>query len=125
MKIINTLIIAIIAVISIAAGLAKVMQTEQEMQFLQSFGLGSSLIVAFGVVQIVGGVLLIPSKTRMVGAILAASALVASTVLIFAGGSFVFGFLSTIPIAMACVIIYRSARITRTKSSGTDAGNSG
>ena len=33
MKILNTLIISIIALISIAAGLAKVMQTEQEMHF--------------------------------------------------------------------------------------------
>lgn len=125
MKILNTLIISIIALISIAAGLAKVMQTEQEMHFLQSFGLSSALIVVFGVLQIAGGVLLVPSKTRMLGAVLATSALVVSTTLIFIGGNSVFGFLSTLPIAMACVIIYQSARITRNKPSSTDAGNAG
>ena len=56
MKIVNILIIAIIALLSIAAGLAKVMQTQQELEFLQGVGLSSALIVAFGLVQISGGI---------------------------------------------------------------------
>ena len=124
-KIVNILIISVIAFISISAGLAKVMQIEQEVEFLQSFGLSSALIVAFGVVQLVGGVLLIPSKTRMFGAVLASSALIGSTILIFIGGNFVFGLLSTIPIALACVIVYQSARSSRNKSSNTNASNVG
>ena len=107
----NILNISVIALLSIAAGLAKVMQTEQEMEFLQSFGLSTALIIAFGMVQIAAGVLLIPSKTRMFGAVLATSALVISTILIFAGGNLKFGLLSTITIALACVIVYQSARI--------------
>ena len=115
MKIVNILIIAIVALLSIAAGLAKVMQTPQEMEFLQSFGLSSALIVAFGLVQISGGVLLVPQKTRMLGAVLATTALVVSTVLIFVGGNFVFGLVSILPIALACVIIYQTARTTADK----------
>ncbi len=116
MKIVNILIISVVALLSIAAGLAKVMQTEQEMEFLQSFGLNSVLIIAFGMVQIVGGVLLVPSKTRMFGAVLATSAFIVSTILIFVGGNLGFGLMSTIPIALGCVIVYRSAGITRSKS---------
>lgn len=115
MKILNILIISVVALLSIAAGLAKVMQTEHEMQFLQSFGLSTVLIIAFGMVQIAGGVLLVPSKTRMFGAVLAISAFVASTILIFVGGNLVFALLSIIPIALTCVIAYQSARITRNK----------
>ena len=125
MKIVNILIISVVALLSIAAGLAKVMQTQQEMEFLQSFGLSVVLIIAFGMVQIAAGVLLIPSKTRMLGAILATAALVVSTILIFIGGNLVFGLLSTIPIALACVIVYQSARITHDKSLNTDTGDAG
>ena len=125
MKILNFLIISIITLLSIAAGLAKVMQTEQEMVFLQSFGLSSVLIIAFGMVQIVGGVLLVPSKTRMIGAVIATSAFVASTILIFIGGNLVFGLLSTIPIALTCVIVYQAERITHNKSLNTDASDAG
>ena len=112
MKIVNILIIAIIALLSIAAGLAKVMQTQQEVEFLQGVGFSSALIVAFGLVQISGGILLVPRKTRMLGAVLATSALIVSTVLIFIGGNLAFGLVSILPIALACVIIYQSARTT-------------
>lgn len=109
MKIVNALIIAIIALLSIAAGLAKVMQSPQEMEFLQSFGLSSFLIVVFGLVQIAGGVLLVPRKTRMPGAILATSALLLSAILIFIGGNLVFGLVSLIPVALAFLLIYKTA----------------
>jgi hypothetical protein len=122
-KIINLLIVVIIALLSIAAGLTKVMQTQQEMEFLQGLGLNSFLIVGFGLVQIIGGVLLVPKKTRMPGAILVALALVVSTALIFIGGNFAFGLFSVIPIALAGVIIYQTARITHNKSLNTGTGD--
>ena len=125
MKIANILIILIVVLLSIAAGLAKVMQTEHEMEFLQSFGLNGVLIIAFGMVQVSGGVLLGHSKTRMFGAVLALSAFVASTILIFVGGNLAFGLLSIIPIALTCVIVYQSARVTRNKSLNTDTGDAG
>lgn len=125
MKIVNVVIIAIISFLSISAGLAKVMQTQQEMEFLQGVGLSSFLIIVFGLVQVSGGVLLMPRKTRMLGAVLATSALFVSTVLIFVGGNLVFGLISIIPISFASVIIYQSARFTHNKSLITDASNAG
>lgn len=116
MKIVNILIIAIVVLLSIAAGLAKVMQTPQEMEFLQGLGLSAVVIIAFGSVQILGGVLLVPRKTRLPGAVLATSALVVSTVLIFVGGNVTFGLVSILPVALACVIIYQSAGVTQNKS---------
>lgn len=55
MKILSFLILTIVVLLSIAAGLAKVMQTQQEMEFLQGFGLSPAPIVTFGLVQIIGG----------------------------------------------------------------------
>jgi len=124
-KIVNVLIVAVVALLSIAAGLAKVMQTQQEMEFLQGLGLSSILIVVFGLAQIIGGVLLTPKKTRMIGAIIVTTALVVSTTLIFIGGNLAFGFFSVIPIALAGVIIFQTARITHNKSLNTEAGNAG
>lgn len=115
MKIVNFLIIAVIALLSIAAGLAKVLQTPQEMEFLQGLGLSPAVIIVFGLVQIAGGVLVVPPRTRLVGAILATSALAVSTILIFMGGNLEFGLFSIIPIALAGVIIYQSARTTHHK----------
>lgn len=108
MKIVNIIIIAVVALLSIAAGLAKVMQSPQEMEFLQGLGLSSVLIVIFGLVQIVGGVLLAPKKTRMVGAVMVTLGFVVSTVLIFIAGNVAFGLFSLIPAALAGMIVYRN-----------------
>ena len=116
MKIVNLLIVALLAILSIAAGLAKVMRTQQETEFLQGLGLSLSQIVVFGLVQIVGGILMVPKKTRMPGAILVALAFVVSTVLVFMGGNLAFGLFSVIPIALAAVMIFQTARITQKSS---------
>lgn len=115
MKIVNILIVAIVALLSVAAGLAKVMQTQQEMEFLQGFGLSTAMIVAFGLVQILGGILLVPPKTRLAGAILAASAFVVSIVLIFVAGNITFGLVSMVPVALAVLIIFQSASSSNSK----------
>ena len=125
MKIVNLLIVVVIALLSIAAGLAKVMQAPQEMEFLQGLGLSTVQIVVFGLVQILGGVLLVPGKTRMPGSILVTAALVVSTTLIFIGGNLTFGLFSLIPVALASVIIYQTARTTHNKSINTDASDAG
>ena len=125
MKIVNILIIAIVALLSIAAGLAKVMQTPQEMEFLQGVGLSSFLIVVFGIVQVSGGVLLVPRKTRMPGAVLAAFAFALSSILIFIGGNLAFGLFSLLPVVLVCVIIYQMARVTPDKPLHSDTGDNG
>lgn len=126
MKIVNNLIVALIVLLSIAAGLAKVMmQTPQEMEFLQGLGLSTKLIVIFGLVQIAGGVLLVPRKVRIFGAVLATAAFVLSTVLIFIGGNLAFGLFSILPVALAGVVIYQSVGNTHNKSLNSDTGDAG
>jgi hypothetical protein len=115
-KIVNYLIIAIVALLCIAAGLAKVMQTPQEMEFLQGAGLSPGLIIVFGAVQILGGLLLIPPKTRMVGAVIAAAAFAVSAALIFMSGNLNFGLISIFPVVLAGIVIYQSAGISPGKS---------
>lgn len=101
-------IVGIIALMSIAAGLAKVMQAPQEMEFLQGAGLSTAMIVAFGLVQVLGGVLLIPGRTRLPGMVLAALAFLVSAILIFTSGDLAFGLVSLLPVALSCVVIYQS-----------------
>ena len=116
MNIISYLVITIVALLSIAAGLAKVLQTPQEMEFLQGAGLSTGLIIVFGIVQILGGLLLAPGKTRMVGAVIAAAAFAVSAALIFVSGNLVFGLVSLLPVALVGIVIYQSSGTTLGKS---------
>jgi hypothetical protein len=125
LKFVNIFIVAAIALLSIAAGLAKVMQSPQEMEFLQGLGLSSFLIMVFGLVQITGGVLIAPKKTRLPGAVLVALGFAVSAVLIFIGGNVAFGLFSLIPAALAGMIIYQALRTTQNKPSNADDSDAG
>ena len=108
LKIINILIVAAIAILSVAAGLAKVLQSQHEIEFLQGLGLSIFVIMVFGLLQIIGGVLMAPKKTRMPGAVLVTLGFVVSTVLVFIGGNVTFGLISVIPAALAGMISYKT-----------------
>lgn len=109
MKIVRLLLIVIVALLSIAAGAAKVIQAPQEMEFLQGFGLSTLSIIVFGLVQILAGVLLAPQKTRISGATLAIIAFAVSTILIFKGGNFAFALFSILPIVLSIIVVYQTA----------------
>jgi hypothetical protein len=105
MKVFNIVIVAVIALLSIAAGAAKVMQVPEELEFLQSMGFSVPLIVAFGSAQIVAGVLLVFPKTRIPGCAIAIVAFSLSTVMIFISGDARFGAFSTLSILLAIVVL--------------------
>ena len=105
MKTINILIVAVIALVSIAAGVAKVMQVPAEMEFLQGLGLTLPLIMAFGVGQVIAGALLVWPKTRVPGCVVAIIGFSLSTALIFISGDTKFGVISILPIILAAVIL--------------------
>ena len=86
------------------------MQAPQEMEFLQSAGLGPAQIMLFGLLQVAGAVLLVPKKTRFAGALLAAAAFAVSAVLIFLQGNMAFGLISLLPVALAGLIAYQAAK---------------
>jgi hypothetical protein len=111
MKYIYNLLILIIALISVAAGIAKIMQMPQEVEFLQSFSLNSILITMFGIVQVLGGALLSNKKGRLYGAIIVALCFFISTILIFISGNVSFGLVSLLPVVLTGFIIKQSLEL--------------
>ncbi len=105
-KVVLGLTIAI-ALLSLAAGAAKVMQAPQEVEFLTSQGLSLNLIIIFGIIQILGGILLLVPKTKLIGSIICLIAFAISAVLVFNSGNLTFALVSTIPVAILVFIIYQ------------------
>ncbi|NND43723.1 MAG: hypothetical protein HKN58_00255 [Xanthomonadales bacterium] len=110
MKILSAILIYALAVLSILAGGAKISLMPQELEFLQGFGLNAGLVVAFGIVQVAGGAMLLFSRVRTVGAILVASAFLVSAILVFLTGNWVFGLISLVPAALAGVVIRQAPK---------------
>jgi hypothetical protein len=112
MKIFYYVLLTIVALLSIAAGIAKVMQTPKEVEFLQSFGLSAVFITIFGAVQIVGGLLLCYKKGRLQGAIIVGLGLLMSSALLFISGNVEFGMVSLLPIVLTAVIIKQTVKLS-------------
>jgi len=91
----------LLALLSVAAGAAKIMQMPQETAFFQQLGIPLSLMIAFGGLQIVGGLAAVIPKSRKWGLILIALMFLLSSVQISAAGNFVFALVSLIPAALA------------------------
>lgn len=114
-RVIITILIYALAVLSVAAGVPKIMQQPQELGFLSALGLPKLAVSVMGVVQVLGGLLLLASKSRLIGAVLAAFALGVSSAAIFAAGNISFGLISLLPLCVAGLVVFvllRSGRST-------------
>ena len=113
-----TIVAVLLGILSVAAGAAKVMLVPEEVTFLGRFGFTSTLIVAFGALQIVGGLLISIPITRLYGALLAGLAFTVSTVLLVLERNFAFGAISLLPVILSGLIAYYSFQHRTGRGSG-------
>lgn len=95
------IILVLLIALSLATGLVKVFGFEQDIQVFASIGFSAAATTAVGVVQVIGGALLIPPATRKVGAAIMALTFVVATSALFASGMMTFGIFSILFIAAA------------------------
>lgn len=100
----------LLALLSAAAGAAKVMLVPEEAAFLAQFGLSEVQIIAFGALQIGGAILMVVPYSRMLGSALVTVSFLVSAGLLLAAGNLAFGAFSLLPAALAGLVGYLSAR---------------
>ena len=109
--VIITVMIYVLATLSAAAGIPKILQLPQELGFLSAIGFSAIAVSVLGVVQLTGGVLLLWKRSRLSWAVLAGLALLVSSFAIFSGGNTKFGLISLLPLAVSIVVIYSTLRV--------------
>ena len=97
-------LLALLVLMSFAAGAAKLMVMEQEIAVFRQAGLNTALVFPFGLVQLAGGLLAIGRKTRHIGVTLMAVTFLASAIMLFVAGSIVFALVSLIPAALSAFL---------------------
>ena len=102
----KTIILVLLVLLGAAAGLAKITLAPPEVQFFKGIGLGTSVVLAFGILQLIGALLLVPQKTRFIGAVILDVTFTLSVVMILMTGQIGFALVSVIPVIMAGYIIY-------------------
>jgi hypothetical protein len=108
MRIVNKVFLVLLVLISLAAGVPKIIQMPQELQFLAHLGFIPFAVTILGVIQFSGWILLLPPKTRAIGAFLAVAGLLVSATALLKGGNLGMGLISFIPVAMGIWVIFVS-----------------
>ncbi len=83
----------------------KLMQQQADIDLFKAIGFTDSMVIIFGAVQLIGGLLLIPSKTRQLGAYIVMITFVIASIAVFANQLIVFGIVSLVFIVMAYLVI--------------------
>ncbi len=110
MRISIWIIAAVLALLSLAAGAAKIAAAPQEIQFFQDAQVSIRWMLPMGVLQVVGGILTIFRRSRKFGAIIAAAGFLLSAAMIFVTGNLVFAVVSLLPAALAALLFWLSDR---------------
>ena len=77
--IVNLLILVFLA---ISSGITKIILMEQDVAFFGKYGFTNPILIAYGAIQLIGGIMLIIQKTRFVGAIIVSITFLISAVVL-------------------------------------------
>ena len=101
MKLLGLVVLGLLALLSFAAGAAKLTQAPQEVEFFASVGIGTIWLYPLGALQVGGAIACIPARFRKSGAFAIALGFAISAMMIFASGNAMFGAISLLPAALA------------------------
>lgn len=87
MNIVVNVFVAILALLALSSGVTKIMLMQREVEFFGAYGFTNTILIAYGVAQVVGGVLLIVRKTRVYGAAITGITFLISAFVLFLAGN--------------------------------------
>jgi len=102
------LVIALLTFLAISSGVTKVMQMPQDVEFFGRYGFSNLMIVAFGVLQISGGVMLAIPKTRIAGAVTVSLTFFLSLVLLIIDKNVPFSLFTIVALIALVAVVVRS-----------------
>ena len=106
----NKIILVLTILLSIATGIFKILQQKEDIELFSKIGFGVVGTTVLGVIQLIGGILLILPKYRKTGAIIMALTFLIATIAVFVYNMFVFGLVSILFIAMALFILLNTLK---------------
>lgn len=86
MKIFFYIALVVLVFLAVSSGTTKVLLMPQDVEFFGQYGFSDPILIAYGLVQCVGGVLLAIPETRIFGAVIVAiTFLISAVVLVISG----------------------------------------
>ena len=87
MKIVFSILLVILTVLAVSSGIAKITLMQNDVEFFGRYGFSNPMLVAFGVTQLIGGILMPWKKTRFAGATVTACTFLVSLAILLIDGN--------------------------------------
>lgn len=110
MKTVSTIILAVLILLAVSSGITKILLMQQDVDFFGKYGFSNLILVVYGCVQLIGGLLLVFTRTRFVGAAIVAISFLISLVLIAMEGNIPVGVATLIATLLLGVVMKQSWR---------------
>lgn len=108
MKIFYYTVLVILVFLAISSGFTKIILMEQDVEFFGKYGFTNSILIAYGIAQLLGGILLLLPKTRFYGAILVAITFLVSFIVLLLSGNIPMAIVTLVFVLLLGFIIKQS-----------------
>ena len=108
MKIAYIAVLAILVFLACSSGATKIMLMAQDTDFFGKYGFSNAMLMAFGAVQLIGGVMIVIAPTRFLGAALVAATFTISLVLLVIEGSIGFAIVTCVTLVLLGLVMQQS-----------------
>lgn len=105
MKIVYSILLAILTFLAVSSGITKIGLMQQDVVFFAKYGFSNPMLIAFGIVQLIGGILLPFKKTRFAGATIIAATFLASLVLLLLDGNIAVSLVTAVATLLLFVVM--------------------
>ena len=82
----------------------------QDVEFFGKYGFTNTILIAYGITQLIGGILLIFQKTRLIGAVIVAITFLISVVVLIMEDNIPVVFITLFSVAMLGVVMKQSMK---------------
>ena len=80
----------------------------QDVDFFGQYGFSNPILIAYGLIQLAGGLLLLVPKTRIIGAFIVMLTFLISAAVLLMSGNIPVGFITLVFVALAGLLIKQS-----------------
>ena len=108
MNAVKTTVVVILVLLAVSSGVTKILLVEQDLVFFAKYGFSDPILIAYGLVQLIGGLLLIATRTRFAGAAIVAITFLVSLVLLLIEGNIPVSIITVVAILLLGVVMKQS-----------------
>lgn len=105
MKIAFAIVLVILTFLAISSGVAKIVLMQQDVEFFGRYGFSNTMLIAFGAIQLIGGIMMPLTRTRFVGAAIVASTFLVSLAILLMDGNIPVSIVTAVATLMLFVVM--------------------